>query len=53
MLPNARIEVRKVAHPGVCIRFGVHEMTLEDERHAVRFRFDPDSDAVVAEAIPT
>ena len=41
VLPNARIDIRGVAHPGVVIKLGPHQIQLQEEVRGVRFVHDP------------
>ena len=42
-----RISVKKEVHPGVRIRIGTGEMTIQDERRNAAFYFDTESGQVV------
>ena len=41
LLPNAKIEITGVAHPGVVIKLGPYEMQLQEDVRCVRFVHDP------------
>ena len=47
LLPNARIDITGVAHPGVVIKLGPHEIQLQEDVRSVRFIHDPNLDSGV------
>lgn len=50
ILATATIEVQGVAHPGVRIRLGAAERTIEAATRGVRYRWDPDKNAIAEES---
>ena len=47
LLPNARIDITGVAHPGVVIKLGPHELQLQEDVRSVRFVHDPNLDSAI------
>ena len=53
LLPLARVEVTTAAWPDVTIRIGERTLHLTQVVRGMRFRFDPETDELVAEGIRT